>query len=315
MVFKRLLGSPGGGGPSVDTVLEPGPVRPGGTLTGQVRLVGGDTAFDVEQVALELVARVRDGEDGNGVAVPFERFAIGGGFRLGEGEARTVPFGVTLPWETPVTELEGRELDVRLGVRTELAVTGAREPENGDAPGSALGPDSGPDPAPGLDPGFDPDPDPDPDLGLDPLGVGPLPAQEAILGAFRRLGYGLRSAGLEHGRIGGTGQRLPFHQEIGLTPAPSYADRVEEIELTFLTHPGGMDVVLEADKRGGGNGGDGDDTGHDALSRFTVGHDDARDWAAEVDGWVRELVEHREAYGSDSAYGHGGPHSSGPGIG
>ncbi|WP_167738689.1 sporulation protein, partial [Streptomyces prasinopilosus] len=161
----------------------------------------------------------------------------------------------------------------------------------------------------------EPGPGDDSESGLDPLGVGPLPAQEAILGAFRRLGYGLRSAGLEHGRIGGTGQRLPFHQEIGLTPAPSYADRVEEIELTFLTHPGGMDVVLEADKRGGGNGGDGDDTGHDALSRFTVGHDDARDWAAEVDGWVRELVEHREAYGSDSAYGHGGPHSSGPGIG
>ncbi|WP_406355352.1 sporulation protein [Streptomyces sp. NBC_01635] len=287
MVFKRLLGSPGVGGPSVDTVLEPGPVRPGGTLAGQVRLVGGDTAFDVEQVALELVARVRDGEDGGrGVAVPFERFAIGGGFRLDEGEARTVPFGVTLPWETPVTELDGRELDVRLGVRTELAVAGTQAPEA----------------------------DNDPDPGLDPLGVGPLPAQEAILGAFRQLGYGLRSAGLEHGRIGGTGQRLPFHQEMGLTPAPSYADRVEEIELTFLTHPGGIDVVLEADKRGAGNAG-GDDTGHDALSRFTVGHDDARDWATEVDGWVRELVEHREAYGSDSAYGHGGPHSSGPGLG
>ncbi|MEU2600315.1 sporulation protein [Streptomyces hirsutus] len=299
MVFKRLLGSPGAGGPSVDTVLEPGPVRPGGTLAGQVRLVGGDTAFDVEQVALELVARVRDGEDGGrGVAVPFERFAIGGGFRLDEGEARTVPFGVTLPWETPVTELDGRELDVRLGVRTELAVAGTQTPETLKTPEAPEAPEA----------------DNNPDPGLDPLGVGPLPAQEAILGAFRQLGYGLRSSGLEHGRIGGTGQRLPFHQEIGLTPAPSYADRVEEIELTFLTHPGGIDVVLEADKRGGGNGG-GDDTGHDALSRFTVGHDDARDWVTEVDGWVRELVEHREAYGSDSAYGHGGPHSSGPGIG
>ncbi|MFE9970731.1 sporulation protein [Streptomyces hirsutus] len=302
MVFKRLLGSPGVGGPSVDTVLEPGPVRPGGTLAGQVRLVGGDTAFDVEQVALELVARVRDGEDGGrGVAVPFERFAIGGGFRLDEGEARTVPFGVTLPWETPVTELDGRELDVRLGVRTELAVAGTQTPETLKTPETQEAPEA-------------PEAGNDPDPGLDPLGVGPLPAQEAILGAFRQLGYGLRSAGLEHGRIGGTGQRLPFHQEIGLTPAPSYADRVEEIELTFLTHPGGIDVVLEADKRGGGNAG-GDDTGHDALSRFTVGHDDARDWVTEVDGWVRELVEHREAYGSDSAYGHGGPHSSGPGIG
>ncbi|WP_331461994.1 sporulation protein [Streptomyces sp. KMM 9044] len=289
MVFKRLLGPPGPGGPTVDTVLEPGPVRPGGTLAGQVRLVGGDTAFDIGQVALELVARVGCGRGGNGIAVPFERFAVGGGFRLDEGEARTVPFGVTLPWETPVTELDGRELGVRLGVRTELAVAGPPEPDT----------DAGPGPGP---------------LGVGPLGVGPLPAQEAIIGAFRRLGYGLRSAGLEHGRIGGTGQRLPFHQEIGLTPAPSYADRVEEIELTFLTHPGGIEVVLEADKRGGGNAGGDEDTGHDALSRFTVGHDDARDWAAEVDGWVRELVEHREAYGSDSAYGHGGPRS-GPDIG
>ncbi|GAB2454682.1 sporulation protein [Streptomyces incanus] len=305
MVFKRLLGSPGVGGPSVETVLEPGPVRPGGTLAGQVRLVGGDTVFDVEQVALELVARVRDGAGGRGVAVSFERFAIGGGFRLDEGETRTVPFGVTLPWETPVTELDGRELGVQLGLRTELAVAGAR------APDVALDRDTGLDPDPAPDP--DPDTDPDLGLGLDPLGVGPLPAQEAILGAFRRLGYGLRSAGLEHGRIGGTGQRLPFHQEIGLTPAPPYADRVEEIELTFLTHPGGIDVVLEADKRGGGNA-NGDDSGHDALSRFTVGHDDARDWATEVDGWVRELVEHREAYGSDSTYGHDGPHS-GPGTG
>lgn len=301
MVFKRLLGSPGAGGPSVDTVLEPGPVLPGGTLAGQVRLVGGDTAFDVEQVALELVARVRDGEGGREAAVPFERFTVGGGFRLDGGEARTVPFGVTLPWETPVTELDGRELGVRLGVRTELAVAGAQDPDS----------ESETDQDPALDPALDPGLDP---LGVDPLGVGPLPAQEAILGAFRQLGYGLRSAGLEHGRIGGTGQRLPFRQEIGLTPAPPYADRVEEIELTFLTHPGGIDVVLEADKRGGGSAGGDKDPGHDALSRFTVGHDDARDWATEVDGWVRELVEHREAYGSDSSYGHGGPHS-GPGIG
>ncbi|WP_406726283.1 sporulation protein [Streptomyces sp. GD-15H] len=277
MVFKRLLGSPGAGGPTVDTVLEPGPVRPGGTLAGQVRLVGGGAALDVEQLTLALVARIENGNGGSGgnqvPAVLFERFTLGGGFRLGEGETRTVPFGVTLPWETPVTELDGRDLGVRLGVRTELEVAGARD--SGD--------------------------------GLDPLGVGPLPAQEAILEAFQRLGYGLRSAGLEHGRIGGTGQRLPFHQEIGLTPAPPYADRVREIELTFLTHPGGIDVVLEADKRGAVPDSD-EYPGHDALSRFTVGHDDTRDWTTEVDGWVRELVEHREAYGSDSAYGHDAPH-------
>lgn len=38
MVFKRLLGSLGVGAPTVDTVLDPAPVLPGGTLTGQVHL-------------------------------------------------------------------------------------------------------------------------------------------------------------------------------------------------------------------------------------------------------------------------------------
>lgn len=47
MVFKRLLGSPGVGGPSLDTVLEGGgPVMPGGTLYGRVRLERGSADAD-----------------------------------------------------------------------------------------------------------------------------------------------------------------------------------------------------------------------------------------------------------------------------
>ncbi|CAM5482232.1 sporulation protein [Streptomyces griseomycini] len=279
MVFKRLLGSLGVGGPTVDTVLDPGPARPGSTLTGRVHLKGGNADFDIEHITLELVARVEaehDGGEGEGV-VAFDRFTVGGGFRLAAGEERGVPFDVTLPWETPITELHGQPLGIVLGVRTELSVAGARD--KGD---------------------------------LDPLTVGPLPAQEAILEALGRLGFGFRSADLELGRIGGTGQRLPFYQEIEITPSPRYAHQVNEIEVTFLAHPGGMDVVLEADKRGGLLSG-----GHDALTKFTVGHDDARDWSTDVEGWIRQLVEHRASYG---VHGHGDHHHddhhrSGPGVG
>ncbi|MER7488575.1 sporulation protein [Streptomyces sp. NPDC126497] len=282
MVFKRLLGSLGVGGPTVDTVLDPGPVRPGGALTGQVHLKGGQAGFDIEGITLELVARVEaEHEEGEreGV-VAFDRFTVGGGFRLAEGEERSVPFSVTLPWETPVTELYGQPLGVVLGVRTELSVAGARD--KGD---------------------------------LDPLTVAPLPAQEAVLEAFGALGFAFRSADLEYGRIGGTGQRLPFYQEIEIVPSPQYADRVNEVEVTFLAGPGGMEVVLEADKRGGLLSG-----GHDALARFTVGHHDSRDWTAEVDGWMRELVERRAShapYGHAHApYGsHDDHHRSGPGVG
>lgn len=281
MVFKRLLGSLGVGGPTVDTVLDPGPVRPGGALTGRVRLKGGQAGFDIEGITLELVARVEaEHEEGEREGtVAFERFTVGGGFRLAEGEEREVPFSVPLPWETPVTELYGQPLGIVLGVRTELSVAGAKD--KGD---------------------------------LDPLTVGPLPVQEAVLEAFGRLGFGFRSADLEYGRIGGTGQQLPFYQEIEIVPSPEYADRVNEVEVTFLAGPGGMEVVLEADRRGGLLSG-----GHDALTRFTVGLHDSRDWTAEVDGWMRELVERQASHCSPVPHGthdsHDDHHRSGPGVG
>ncbi|MGC4971627.1 sporulation protein [Streptomyces sp. DT199] len=268
MVFKRLLGSLGVGGPTVDTVLAPGPVRPGGTLTGQVDLKGGSADFDIEHITLELVARVEaeHAESESEGVVAFDWFTVGGGFRLAEGEQRSVPFSVTLPWETPITELYGQPLGIVLGVRTELSVAGAKD--KGD---------------------------------LDPLTVGPLPAQEAILEALGQLGFGFKSADLEYGHIGGTGQQLPFYQEIEIIPSPQYARQVNEIEVTFLANPGGMDVVLEADKRGVFFSGS-----HDALTRFTVGHHDSRDWNTEVEGWIRQLVEHRASHG---AYGHGDPYA------
>ncbi|WP_372343539.1 sporulation protein [Streptomyces sp. KL116D] len=271
MVFKRLLGSLGVGGPTVDTALVPGPVLPGGELSGEVRLSGGGADFDIEHITLELVARVEAETDEDGAGerhgtVVFDRFVVGGGFRLAEGDSRTVPFTVRLPWETPLTELYGQDLGVVLGVHTELSVAGARD--KGD---------------------------------LDPLTVGPLPVQEAILEAFGQLGFGFRSADLEYGRIGGTGQQLPFYQELELSPAPQYAHAVNELEVTFLATPGGMEVVLEADKRGGLFS-----AGHDALTRFTVAHDGIHhhDWTALVDGWVRELVDHRSSFATHASYGH-----------
>ncbi|MCQ9132158.1 sporulation protein [Streptomyces hilarionis] len=271
MVFKRLLGSLGVGGPTVDTVLDPGAALPGGALSGQVHLRGGNADFDIDHITVELVARVEaeheDGESEGGVV--FERFTVGGGFRLGEGEHRSVPFRVGLPWESPVTELYGQPLGIVLGVRTELAVAGAKD--KGD---------------------------------LDPLAIGPLPVQEAILEALGQLGFGFRSADLELGHIGGTGQQLPFYQEIELTPAPQYAHRLNELELTFLAGPAGLEVVLEADKRAGLF-----TSGHDALTRFTVPHDATEDWNTLVDGWIRQLVEHRGSYATHAPDGHGDPYA------
>ncbi|GAA3487842.1 sporulation protein [Streptomyces cremeus] len=291
MVFKKLLGSLGVGGPTVDTVLDPGAVRPGSSLTGQVHLKGGSADFDIEQITLELVARVEaehDGGETEGVAA-FGRFTVGGGFRLAAGEQRSVPFGLALPWETPITELYGQALGIVLGVRTELAVAGAKD--KGD---------------------------------LDPLAVAPLPVQEAVLEALGQLGFGFKTADLEYGHIRGTGQQLPFYQEIELAPAPQYAYAMRELEVTFLAHPGGMEVVLEADKPGGFFS-----SGRDVVNRHVVSHDgaDQRDWNTVVDAWLRQMVASHGHHSAPAPYGHADPHGahyshdghgghrSGPGMG
>ncbi|MFE9048522.1 sporulation protein [Streptomyces rubiginosohelvolus] len=281
MVFKKLLGALGVGGPSVDTVLQPGPALPGGPLSGEVRLRGGGSDVTVDRISLLLVARVeREGqeEEDEGTVV-LERFTVGGGFRLAEEADHTVPFTVTLPWETPITELHGQHLGPVLGIRTELEIAGARD--KGD---------------------------------LDALAVGPLPAQEAILEAFGQLGYAFRSADLELGHIRGTGQQPPCYQEIEILPPAGHAHTVNEIEVTFIAAPGGLEVVIEADKRAGLFS-----EGHDTVHRFTTSHHAApqTDWNAQVDAWLKEVVAGHEGHAVSPSYGdeHGGGHRSGPGAG
>ncbi|SFD20431.1 sporulation protein [Streptomyces aidingensis] len=260
MVFKRLLGALGVGAPKVDTILTPGPVYPGGTLTGEVHMLGGSASFDIQGVSLEFAGRVEvETEDYEGHRlVGFHKVQVGGAFRIAEEERRSIPFQIPVPWETPVTEMYGRQLGIGLGVRTELAVAGA------------------------IDAGD-----------MDPVSVLPLPSQEGVLDALGRMGFIFKSADLEAGRIRGTNQQLPFYQEIEMAPAPQYHGVMNELEITFLASPAGLEVILEADKRGGLFR-----SGGDVIHRYTVPHEapGQRDWVAEVDGWIRSMVERRGGF-------------------
>ncbi|GAA2775349.1 sporulation protein [Saccharopolyspora taberi] len=277
MVFKKLLGALGMGGPSVDTVLHHPQVRPGGNLAGEVRITGGSQEVDVEHVALGLVTRIETehgDHDGNATA-EFHRVVVSGPFRLGEGEDRTIPFEFPVPWETPITDVYGQHLHgMTLGVRTELSV--ARAVDKGD---------------------------------LDPVSVEPLPLQEDVLDAFSRLGFHFKHADLEHGRIHGVHQELPFYQEIEFYPPAEYAGRVNEVELTFVAGPHGLDVVLEADKRGGFF-----TPSHDAFGRFRAEHGESADWVARIRDWTEQVAQ-RGHGNHHHGYHDNGEHHSGPGMG
>jgi sporulation-control protein len=257
MVFKKLLGALGVGGPSVDTVLDGGAVQPGSPLSGRILMRGGTMNVDIERVTLDLVARVEvESDDAEyDATMAFSQQTVSGAFHLPQEQEYSLPFSIPVPWETPITEVYGQALGIPLGVRTELAVAGAVD--KGD---------------------------------MDPLTVRPLPVQEAVLEALGQLGFGFRSADLERGRVRGTGQTLPFYQEIELSPSPQFAGAMRQVEVTFIASPNGLEVVLEADKRGGLF-----TEGRDVVNRFTVSHQDTTrlDWKSVVSSWVEQLARGR----------------------
>jgi len=269
------MGAFGVGGPKVDTVL-PGPAcRPGGTLDGEVRITAADYKVGIQRVTLSLVTRI-EVEHGDGEAtgsVEFHRVDVAGEFTLEAKSDRVIPFQLPVPWETPITEFYGMPLHgMVMGVRTELAV--AKAVDKGD---------------------------------LDLISVTPLPSQERVLDGFGQAGFTFKGADVEHGHLHGVAQQLPFYQEIEFFPPPAYAGRVTEVELTFVADPGGLAVILEADKRSGLFG------SSDHVFRLHAGHDDiaAMDWAAELTGWLDALAgghsAHLGAHNAGHFYNHGGP--------
>jgi sporulation-control protein len=269
MVFKKMLQKLGVGGPSVDTVLADPRCQPGGTLTGEVRIVGGDGVAEIEHIALSLVTRVERGERSQGM-VDFHRVVVAGPTKLAAKEERTIPFTIPVPWEAPVTEVGGQRLPrMELGLRTEVSI--AKAVDKGD---------------------------------LDPVYVAPLESQDAVLEAFGQLGFHFKSADLEAGRIYGIRQELPFYQEIEFYPPSQFAGRINEVELTTVAAPTGLVVILEADKRGAfGGGGDFigrfEATHNEALDM---------DWPRIFGEWLDRVSSRRGNMMHGNPHGHHGHH-------
>ncbi|HEX5568739.1 MAG TPA: sporulation protein, partial [Streptomyces sp.] len=180
---------------------------------------------------------------------------LGGAFELQAGAVHAVPVGLELPWETPITMIDGQALrGMNIGVTTELEI--ARAVDSGD---------------------------------LDPVNVHALPAQQAMLDAFGTLGFRFKAADLERGHIRGTRQRLPFYQEIEFY-APQQYRGLNQVELSFVADDREMDVVMEMDKKPGLFS-----EGSDTFRSFKVGLNDYQgtDWTAYLNQWLSEVGSKR----------------------
>ncbi|WP_216910014.1 sporulation protein [Nocardia noduli] len=245
-MFKKLLAAAGVGGAEVETELFTHGVQPGGIVEGVIRLRGGNVAQDISRIAVDFVTRVeQEYEDHEGLRdTGFGWTAVHGPLHLPVGAPLEFRFGARAPMETPITFYNGRHLPgTQVALRTVVEIQGAVDAAD-----------------------------------TDPIGVGALPAQHVLLEAVERLGFPLRSADVEAGRIRNSAQQLPFYQEIEFGGSHNYP-QLNQLELTFIAADHGMSVVLEADKRGTWYS-EGSDV-FDALwvDYAALGH---RDWAGEL---------------------------------
>jgi sporulation-control protein len=234
MVFRKLKAA-FGAGVEVDTILHNSNVRPGELLRGEVRFRGGSADHKVEGIFIDFTAlvEVESGDSEYQTTYSFLRRPVAGSFTLQSGAMHAAPFEIPVPWETPISAIAGHPLrGMRLGVKTELALAGA------------------------LDKGD-----------LDPLFVNPLPAQDHVLAALDRMGFRFKRADLERGTLHGS--TMPFFQEIEYYAGHQWRRHFNELELTFLAGPHAMDVILEADTRGGFL-----TSSHDTYNRFSVRYTD-----------------------------------------
>jgi sporulation-control protein len=255
VVFKKLLGALGVGGPGVDTVLASSQVRPGAGLSGKVIVQGGSHDAVIDFVTLSLVTTIEIETDDREHAVPVEffRVPVSGSFPLAAGQQQVIPFDFAVPIESPLTHIGGRSLSrMAVGLRTELAVAKAVDRTD-----------------------------------LDPIMVEPLPAQLAVINALHDLGFRHVRADLERGRIRGIAQTLPFYQELEYRPPHSFAHWMTELEITFVADSRAVTVILEVDKRGGVF-----TAGRDVFYRGQVplvGHEQT-DWKTEVSRWLADMA-------------------------
>jgi sporulation-control protein len=218
MVFdkiKAVLGL----GVSIDTVLHDANVVPGGTLAGEVRISGGEVEAKVQNITLEYTALVEEDAKGEDRKATYDYFSaqVSGPFQLTPGTDQTIAFEAQVPWQTPFNTLDGRPLvgGMKLGVATTLALEQA------------------------LDKGD-----------LDALTVEPLPVQRAVMEAVEALGFTFQETDLEAGTV--PGSQMPFYQEVEYwCTGDEFKERIDELEVTFVTGPGNTEVLFQADNQTG----------------------------------------------------------------
>jgi sporulation-control protein len=214
-MLKRLLARVGIGSAQVDTTLGNASLIPGELLEGEVHIVGGDIAQEVDDIYLKVATVYQREVDDSTIQEEcvLVNYHLLERFQIQSKQEMLVPFSFQLPYETPLT-LGQHPVYIRTGLDIKIA----------------------------IDPGD-----------CDSLEVRPHPLMQAVLQGLKELGFNLYRTTCQYTRhFNGS---FPFVQELEFRPTGLYRDRIDELGVIFRLHPDELEVFVEIDRRTRGLGG------------------------------------------------------------
>lgn len=210
--FKKLLASVGVGAAKVDTQLTGSAVTPGGTLTGEVHVMGGDIAQEIEQIYLYVAIKYKREKDDTTYYEECKllKHQVAPQLTIQARDRKTIPFSLQVPDQTPLT-LGQQEVYIRTGLDIAMAIN----PKDWDG-----------------------------------IAVHPHPMMQEVLNALEFLGFRLHKATCEYDPR--RGRHYPFVQELEFKPTGQYRQKFDELEVVFYLEGDRLEVMLEIDRRARG---------------------------------------------------------------
>lgn len=211
-MFKKLLASVGIGAAQVDTRLYNDSLVPGEMLEGEVHIVGGDVAQDIDDIYLKVATEYEREVDDSTVREEcvLVNYRLLERFKIQARQETVIPFALQLPYETPLSF--GHQ---PVYVRTGLDIKTAINPRDRDE-----------------------------------IQVRPHPLMEGVLAAVENLGFHLHQVDCEYTHH--FGRAYPFVQEFEFRPTGHYRGHLDELEVIFFLNPDELEVLLQIDKRARG---------------------------------------------------------------
>lgn len=210
--LNRMMASVGIGSARVDTRLASAQVRAGDEVEGVVLIQGGSLSQQIESISLHVMTQYLREVDDRRVR---ENAVIG---RFPVTQPFTVGAGGSREFPFRFTLPEGTPATMgqsQVWLKTGVDIAMAVDPTDNDA-----------------------------------LQVLPHRHAQPIHDAMAALGFRLRKVDTEYSRRLGGG--LPFVQEFEYVPTTQFRGRFDEVELVTFPHAGGVDLLLEVDRRARG---------------------------------------------------------------